>query len=537
MPSIPLQQAEQALAEIVLADGGQGPGTQLVRLLRPSVVEKCLGTPVEGLDLGYNSYSSWFGALVKQHAHVSRVRQRATLEWLNRNKRHPDTDFTHTSLWGGKLFVTDKQQFREDLAHDLSRNIMHALVEWTPVDQRMRYFIDLDIKLQSTDTVLDIMELTRSLQQIVEPYFPHAKQRRAVLSTTSPVSSATGVKYAAHIIFPDYGVTAAEAEELAEHAQEALHQKYPGYDWDQIVDANVYSGKRGRLRLNGSVKVAPCQRCATNAHRPGVRPCVDGKNPLIHTTDCEADWRGTIKLLSPNVRVYTVQAVLHHDGSVDSEAVFARQPKSRTLQQAWLAELELTTLDVLHPIAQFWQPSTLLRAGGKGQWRKIRNLRANEQEIERDSDHFAMIERIVQTQANQNLIPEWSKLQLAHVKRVNTKKRKIIALPHKGSNSNAGFCLNKICKTDRNAYGSAHSSNRIRFVIAYDKRSKSKYSLFQRCFCDCDPVPGTRRHGKCSEFQSQGFPLRQDDVVALGLTHQPNLTLPDLCKMPETLTI
>lgn len=147
----------------------------------------------------------------------------------NINRWISKTSVTHLLLDGGTLSA--KEGFHDDYVFDVLNGERLCVVEKKTA--QFRFFVDVDYV--SDENELDFVKVATEIAKIVNI-------GPCVIARAEPRSTPKGKKYGVHIIWPESIVNKQRANSLRVKILDEF-----GPDWEQIIDASVYSGSGLRM--------------------------------------------------------------------------------------------------------------------------------------------------------------------------------------------------------------------------------------------------------------------------------------------------
>lgn len=173
-----------------------------------------------------------------------------------RKKTEDQRQVTHSRLDSGvlgrgegKFHVPDDRysEFLQMYAQDVDMGYLHYLQE-APTGV-MRVFAEVHAERASDDRLLEYASI---YQQVVSSFYPGAPSHmlREVIALD---------KRGMHVHLPEIAATDEQLRQLRYSFVLALEEKYGPKDWDDVVDAAVYT--KGALRMLGSYMAELCSHC------------------------------------------------------------------------------------------------------------------------------------------------------------------------------------------------------------------------------------------------------------------------------------
>lgn len=144
--------------------------------------------------------------------------------WLSK------THVTHLLLDGGTLSA--KEGFYDDYVFDIANGERLCVVEKKTT--QFRFFVDVDY-VSCDENELDFEKVAREISRVVDA-------GPCVIARASPRETPKGTKYGMHMIWPESTVN----KQRAQSTRIRILDEF-GPDWEQIIDASVYSGSGLRM--------------------------------------------------------------------------------------------------------------------------------------------------------------------------------------------------------------------------------------------------------------------------------------------------
>ena len=179
-------------------------------------------------------------------------------KWLYQNRCFLSKDdlrpFTHLCLDGGRLCIDSEKMcdFLKKFADGKSKDEKYYICEApTPV---VRMYCDFDFIEDREITLDEVKEFVKILHNTVEFYYKDVYPITVCMSPSKKVTKnkRKKIKTGVHLIWDELFVNQNQAFCLSKVFIDDLKKKYQDFEWDEIVDGQVYING---LRMVGSGKV------------------------------------------------------------------------------------------------------------------------------------------------------------------------------------------------------------------------------------------------------------------------------------------
>lgn len=164
--------------------------------------------------------------------------------------------YTHLSMDGGKLYIPrhDIFNFLQKYVEGIEKGERYFLCE-SPIfngDTLRKFYCDFDFKCEKEVTLKTFKRIVEKCSNTIYEYFGINTKISIASTETKELEEEGLIKSGYHIICPDLILTEDMSIELCRKINDRLKNEIKGYDWDTILDKNVY---KSSLRMIGSLKV------------------------------------------------------------------------------------------------------------------------------------------------------------------------------------------------------------------------------------------------------------------------------------------